>query len=258
MLFLLSPAKTLDETTQAPTTSFTQPKLLAQSKELINQLQKLAPQDIANLMGVSDKIALLNTERFSNFSPPFSLKNAKQAIFLFKGDVYEGLDAYHLEQSQIDYLQTHVGILSGLYGFLRPLDLMQPYRLEMGTKLQNTKGKDLYVFWQGIITEVINKQIKETKSHFIINLASNEYFKSVQPKELSVPVITPVFKDKKNGNYKIISFYAKRARGLMARYAALNQIKNPDNLKKFDTEGYFYSERDSNEKEWVFLRDSAS
>ena len=258
MLFLLSPAKTLDETTQAPTDIFTQPKLLAQSKILIDQLKKLAPQDIANLMGVSDKIALLNAERFSNFSPPFSLKNAKQAIFLFKGDVYEGLDAYHLTTKQIDYLQGHLCILSGLYGFLRPLDLMQPYRLEMGTKLQNAKGKDLYIFWQDIITDAINKQIKENKHTTVINLASNEYFKSIQTKNLSAPIITPIFKDKKNGTYKIISFYAKRARGLMAKYAALNQIKKPEALKQFDLDGYYYSEKDSNEKEWVFLRDSAS
>lgn len=257
MLFLLSPAKTLDERTTPPTNEFTQPKLLSQSQILIDELQKLAPQDIAKLMKVSDKIAHLNMERFSSFAPPFNLHNAKQAIFLFKGDVYEGINAYHLDLPQIHYLQNHLGILSGLYGLLKPLDLIHPYRLEMGTKLQNIRGKDLYIFWHNTLTEAVNQYLNTNHSTCLVNLASNEYFKSIQPKKLSAKIITPIFKDKKNDRYKIISFYAKRARGLMTRFATLNHIQNPEDLKQFESEGYYYSKQHSNEKEWIFLRDSA-
>ncbi|WP_434778262.1 peroxide stress protein YaaA [Neisseria sp. Ec49-e6-T10] len=255
MLFLLSPAKTLDETTVAPTKTYTEPMLLEFSEQLMPTLQQLSPQQIAQLMSISDKLAILNMERFAQFKPPFTLYNAKQAIFLFKGDVYEGLDAYHLKNKEIDYIQDHVALLSGLYGVLRPLDLMQPYRLEMGTKLQNPKGKNLYEFWGAHITHTINELLLLTKNHTVINLASTEYFKSVQPKLLQVPVITPVFKDKKNGQYKIISFYAKRARGLMVKYAAQHQLKTPEELKQFDLEGYYYSEEHSKQNEWVFLRE---
>lgn len=255
MFFVLSPAKTLDETTPAPTQVHTQSPLLKHSEALIKVCRTLSPQAIAELMSVSDKIALLNSERFGEWSTPFDLNNAKQAVYLFKGDVYEGLDAYHLSEKGTEYLQQHLGILSGLYGMLKPLDLMQPYRLEMGTKLSNPKGANLYAFWGSIIAKHINESMREAGQETLINLASNEYFKAVDKKTLVYPIITPVFKDKKNGVYKIISFYAKRARGLMVKYAAENQLTSPEGLKDFDLDGYYYSEADSKGNEWVFLRE---
>ncbi|MBP6116369.1 MAG: peroxide stress protein YaaA [Neisseriaceae bacterium] len=255
MFFVLSPAKTLDETTPAPTQTYTQSPLLKHSAELIKVCRKLSPQDIAELMKVSDKIAVLNTERFGDWATPFDLKNAKQAVYLFKGDVYEGLDAYHLTAKATDYLQQHLGILSGLYGILKPLDLMQPYRLEMGTKLSNPKGANLYAYWGQIIAKQINQYMRESGQETLINLASNEYFKAVDKKTLAYPIVTPIFKDKKNGEYKIISFYAKRARGLMVKYAAENQLNSPEALKNFDLGGYYYSADHSNGNEWVFLRE---
>ncbi len=255
MFFVLSPAKTLDETTPAPTQVYSQSPLLAQSEALIKVCRKLSPQAIAELMKVSDKIAVLNTERFGDWRTPFDLNNAKQAVYLFKGDVYEGLNAYTLSKPSTDYLQQHLGILSGLYGILKPLDLMQPYRLEMGTKLSNPKGANLYHYWGSTIAKQINQYMKDSGQSTLINLASNEYFKAVDQKTLAYPIITPIFKDKKNGVYKIISFYAKRARGLMVRYAAEQQLNSPEGLKKFDLDGYYYSEADSKANEWVFLRE---
>lgn len=255
MLFLLSPAKNLDEKTPAPTQENTYPTLLNFGEKLIEQLRKFSPQEIAQLMHLSDKLALLNMQRYAQFSPPFSLENAKQALFLFKGDVYEGIDAYHLTQNEINYIQNTTAILSGLYGVLRPLDLMQPYRLEMGTKLANEKGNNLYAFWAGTITDHINTLANTLKSKHIVNLASTEYFKSIDTKQLDLPIITPIFKDKKNGDYKIISFYAKRARGLMIRFAAQNNIQDIEALKQFNLEGYFFDEERSSPEQWVFLRD---
>ncbi len=258
MYFVLSPAKSLDETTPAPIARFTQPDLLAHSQALMQILRPLAPHQIAELMGVSDKIARLNVERNSQWQPPFDLNNAKQAIYLFKGDVYEGIDAYRLPETAIDYLQQHVGLLSGLYGLLRPLDLMQPYRLEMGTALVNEHGKDLYAFWGTVITDALAQRLQASGSDVLINLASQEYFKAVQTKRLRARIITPVFKDQKNGQYKIISFYAKRARGLMARFAAEHGLAEPEQLQDFDLEGYYYHAASSNDHEWVFLRDAAA
>lgn len=255
MFFVLSPAKTLDETTPAPIQTYTQSPLLAHSEALIKVCRKLSPQAIAELMKVSDKIALLNSERFGEWATPFDLKNAKQAVYLFKGDVYDGLDAYHLTPEATDYLQQHLGILSGLYGILKPLDLMQPYRLEMGTKLQNAKGANLYAYWGQTIAKQINQYMREGGHTTLINLASNEYFKAVDLKTLAYPIITPIFKDKKNGEYKIISFYAKKARGLMVKYAAENQINTPEALKNFDLAGYRYSDEHSKAHEWVYLRE---
>ncbi|MBP6563539.1 MAG: peroxide stress protein YaaA, partial [Neisseriaceae bacterium] len=202
MFFVLSPAKTLDETTPAPTQAYTQSPLLAQSQALIKVCRKLSPQAIAELMKVSDKIAVLNTERFGAWQTPFDLTNAKQAVYLFKGDVYEGLDAYHLSPKGTEYLQQHLGILSGLYGILKPLDLMQPYRLEMGTRLANPKGANLYAYWGQTIAKQINQYMRDGGQETLINLASNEYFKAVDKQTLTCPIITPVFKDKKNGVYK--------------------------------------------------------
>ncbi len=257
MLFLLSPAKKLDETSPIPTHTFTEPVLLKHSTELIQQLRQLSPQDIANLMHISDKLALLNLKRYDAFALPFSPDNARAALFLFKGDVYEGIDAYHLTEKAINYTQQHTAILSGLYGVLRPLDLMQAYRLEMGTPFTNSRGKNLYEFWGDIITRRVNQLIQDSASEHVINLASLEYFKSIHAKKLAAPVITPIFKDKKNGQYKIISFYAKRARGLMIHFAAQNNIQDVDQLKAFDLEGYTFDEKSSNSDEWVFLREHA-
>ena len=254
MFFVLSPAKNLNEKAPAPVKEFTQPDLLAEAEILMRQLRELAPQQIAELMHVSDKIALLNAERNAEWHTPFTPDNAKQAVFMFNGDVYEGIAADILKPEQIQYLQQHVRLLSGLYGILRPLDLMQPYRLEMGTAFANTRGKNLYEFWGDIITNLLNDTLAQAGSDILVNLASQEYFKSVNTKKLKARLITPVFKDEKNGKYKIISFYAKRARGLMVRYAAEHNITDPEMLKNFDYEGYSFNAAASNESEWVFMR----
>lgn len=254
MFFVLSPAKNLNEKAPAPVKEFTQPYLLAEAEILMRQLRELAPQQIAELMHVSDKIALLNAERNAEWHTPFTPDNAKQAVFMFNGDVYEGIAADTLKPEQIQYLQQHVRLLSGLYGVLRPLDLMQPYRLEMGTAFANTRGKNLYEFWGDIITDLLNDTLAQAGSDILINLASQEYFKSVNTKKLKARLIIPVFKDEKNGKYKIISFYAKRARGLMVRYAAEHNITDPEMLKNFDYEGYSFNAAASNESEWVFMR----
>ena len=254
MLFVLSPAKNLNERTPAPTAQHTQPALLGEAEKLMAQLRPLAPQDLAALMHVSDKIALLNAERNAAWHTPFTLENAKQAVYLFNGDVYEGLDAASLPEAAIDYLQQHLRLLSGLYGLLRPLDLMQPYRLEMGTPFANSRGKNLYAFWGSIIADTLNQTLAANGGNTLINLASHEYFKAVDARRLNARVITPIFKDEKNGQYKIISFYAKKARGLMVRYAAEHQIAEPEALKHFDYAGYAFNAAASSENEWVFLR----
>ena len=205
-------------------------------------------------MGISDNLAHLNAGRYACWTRKFTTKNAKQAMLAFNGDVYDGLDAATLNPKQLDYTQTHLRILSGLYGVLRPLDLMQPYRLEMSTRLPNARGKDLYAFWDGIVTDILNRHIKEEKHKALINLASEEYFKVVKRQFLNVPVITPVFEDWKNGNYKVISFFAKRARGLMARYSAIKGIAQPEKLKTFNSAGYAFAEDRSDAASWVFRR----
>ena len=258
MFFVLSPAKNLNEKDPSPVSSFTLPDLLPEAEILMQELRQLAPQQIAELMHVSDKIALLNAERNAAWHTPFTPENAKQAVFMFNGDVYEGIAADTLKPEQIDYLQQHVRLLSGLYGVLRPLDLMQPYRLEMGTAFANSRGKNLYEFWGDKITDLLNQTLKQADSDVLINLASQEYFKSVNTKKLNARLITPIFKDEKNGKYKIISFYAKRARGLMVRYAAEHSITEPEILKNFDYEGYSFNEAASNEAEWVFMREEQS
>ena len=254
MFFVLSPAKNLNEKDPAPVKEFTQPDLLAEAEILMRQLRELAPQQIAELMHVSDKIALLNTERNQNWQPPFTPDNAKLALYLFNGDVYDGIAPRSLAEEHISYIHNHVRILSGLYGILRPLDLMQPYRLEMGTALANPRGKNLYEFWGDIITERLNSTLQCAEDNIVINLASQEYFKAIQPKKLNARIITPVFQDEKDGKYKIISFYAKRARGLMVRYAAQHAIENAEQLKNFDLDGYRYNAAASNENEWIFQR----
>lgn len=256
MIVLISPAKTLDFETPATITEFTQASLLTHSQLLINRCQELSMQDIASLMKVSDKIAGINVARFAEWKMPFSLENnAKQALFAFKGDVYTGLEAETLPEKALQYAQNKLCILSGLYGVLRPLDLMLPYRLEMGIRLENERGSNLYQFWGEHITDLLNQKLSEQQVDTLVNLASNEYFKSVKKKSLQGKVITPVFKDQKNDQYKVISFYAKKARGLMARYIMENEITEIEQLKGFDAAGYYFVEAASTETELVFQRD---
>lgn len=254
MLMIISPAKTLDYESPLATETHTQPDFLDDACELIDQLKELEPHQICNLMDISDKLGQLNAERFQNWHTPFTPDNARQAVLAFKGDVYTGLDAESFSEDDFQFAQKHLRILSGLYGLLKPLDLMQPYRLEMGTKFENTRGKDLYAFWGSKITKALNQQLAED-DQVLVNLASNEYFKSVKKRELDARLITPQFKDWKNGKYKMISFYAKKARGLMCRYAIQNQINKAEDLKGFNLDGYYFSEDQSDNNNWVFLRD---
>ncbi len=254
MLLFLSPAKALDYKTPPHIASFTQPAYLKQSESLIKQLRKLSPADIANLMDLSDPLALLNFNRYADWSLPFSPENAKQAVLAFDGDVYDGLSAKTLSADDLDFAQQSVRILSGLYGILRPLDLMQPYRLEMGTRFANKGGKDLYAFWGERLLKAINAELDAMSQPVAVNLASEEYFKAAVGRKINGRLIQPVFEDWKNGRYKIISFYAKRARGLMTRYAVLNRLSEPEGLKGFDEDGYGFVPEASDDKTWVFRR----
>lgn len=255
MLIVVSPAKTLDYESPLAIEKSTQPELTQYSKQLIDVCRKLTPADIASLMKVSDKIADLNAGRFQEWSETFSEDNSRQAILAFKGDVYTGLDAQSFDEQDFDYAQNHLRMLSGLYGVLRPLDLMQPYRLEMGTKLANDKGSNLYHFWGNTITESLNDTIAQQGESTLVNLASNEYFKAVKKQNLTANVITPIFKDCKNGQYKVISFFAKKARGMMARYIIKNQISDSAQLKNFDVAGYYFAPDESTTSEFVFKRE---
>ncbi|WP_158781893.1 peroxide stress protein YaaA [Pantoea sp. BAV 3049] len=254
MLMVISPAKTLDFESELATDRFTQPALLDDSRKLIEVARKLTPVQIGKLMSISDKLADLNAGRFQNWQTPFSPDNARQAILAFKGDVYTGLQAETFKEKDFDFAQQHLRMLSGLYGLLRPLDLMQPYRLEMGIKLENPAGKDLYSFWGDRLTVVLNEALAEQGDDVLINLASDEYFKAVKPKKLNGRIIKPVFLDEKNGKFKVISFYAKKARGLMSRYIIEHRLSKPAQLKKFDVDGYFFVADESNEHELVFKR----
>lgn len=255
MLVVISPAKNLDYENPAKTNQFTQPEMLKDSEQLIKRCKRLAPQKIGSLMSISDKLADLNAKRYHDWSLPFTEENAKQAMFAFNGDVYTGLEAATMSDVDIEYAQQHLRILSGLYGLLKPLDLMQAYRLEMGTKLDTRRGKNLYEFWGDRITKKINTALEEQGDNVLVNLASNEYFRSVVPKKLKGEIYTPIFKDQKNGQYKIISFFAKKARGLMARYIVQNQVSDVAGLKDFDSTGYYYSPGLSKGNELVFLRE---
>src|SRR5690554_1195066 len=254
MLFVVSPAKNLDYESVAPTSKYSVPDMLDDAEQLVEVCKTLSPQELGSLMKISDKLSGLNAARFTQWQRPFTLDNAKQALFAFNGDVYTGLDAHTLSATALDYSQTHMRILSGLYGVLKPLDLMQPYRLEMGTKLANSGGKNLYEFWADRITNNLNEAIAESGSDVLVNLASNEYFKSVTPKKITVPVVTPVFKDTKNGQLKIISFYAKKARGMMARFILETKPKTVKDLEAFNAAGYQFEASASSEKELVFHR----
>lgn len=252
MLIVLSPAKSLDFETPVKAKLSTQPRFLDRSAQLIDSLRTLSPADLSGLMELSDQLAVLNVGRYASWSGQD--QHARQAVLAFNGDVYAGLDARSLKPKQLGYAQDRVRILSGLYGLLRPLDLIEPHRLEMGTRLANEHGKDLYAFWGESITHELRADIEGQGAEALVNLASEEYFKSVRPKLLGVPVITPVFEDFKNGKYKIISFFAKRARGLMARYAAEKGITDPEKLKKFKVDGYAFVKKESTETSWVFRR----
>ncbi|MGK5012578.1 peroxide stress protein YaaA [Janthinobacterium sp. MDB2-8] len=252
MLIVLSPAKSLDLETPPTTSLHSTPDFLDHSAQLIERMRQFSPAEVGSLMGISDALSALNVARYASWTP--KLAEARQAIMAFNGDVYAGFEARSLQPAQLDYAQSRVRILSGLYGLLRPLDLIHPHRLEMGTRLSTTRGKDLYAFWGDTITNGLNRTAQEQGAKVLVNLASEEYFKSVKPRQLDVPVIAPVFEDWKNGKYKIISFYAKRARGMLARYAAVNAIREPEQLKQFDVDGYAYVPEASNDTSWVFRR----
>ena len=257
MLILVSPAKTLDYESDIRIDDFSIASHLSDSEILIKELQKKNPDDLSSLMGLSEKLSILNFERYMNWKKPTKPSdNTRQAIFAFKGDVYQGLDVNSLSKAEINYAQKNLCILSGLYGLLKPLDLMYPYRLEMGTKMKNKHGDNLYKFWGSKINKRINDLSKENKSKAIVNLASVEYFSVLKKDQINLPVINPVFKDYKNGNYKIISFFAKKARGTMARFIIQNKIKKPEDLMSFDLDGYRYSKKESKENSPVFLRKS--
>ncbi len=254
MLFLLSPAKSLDYETPLPDQPHTAPLFVKQSKVLIDLLRGYAPQQIAELMDLSDKLSSLNVARYAAWSSRATQKNARQAVLAFNGDVYDGLQAPTLPPEGLAWAQDHVCILSGLYGVLRPLDLMQPYRLEMGTALKGAHGKDLYQFWGGRIADYLNQRLQVDVSPVVVNLASQEYFRSVDTKVLKARVVECVFQDYKNGQYKIISFFAKRARGLMARYAIDHQLTLPDQLRAFNWDGYAWAAEESTPERLVFRR----
>jgi cytoplasmic iron level regulating protein YaaA (DUF328/UPF0246 family) len=256
MLIVISPAKSLDLDTPPTTDHATTPQFIDRAAELIRVLKDYSPAQVGELMHISDPLAVLNVTRYASWHPDHG--DARQAVMSFDGDVYTGLDARSLAPEGLDYLQRRLRILSGLYGVLRPLDRMHPYRLEMGTKLANARGKDLYAFWGETVTGALNEAVAANGATALVNLASEEYFKSVKPKLLDVPVIMPVFEDWKNGKYKIISFFAKRARGLMARYAAVKGISDPAKLKRFTVDGYAFDKRASDAGTWVFRRKIAA
>lgn len=254
MLMVISPAKTLDY--DGPSyPHFTLPAVLDQSEALVNELSGYDAAKLSSLMKISDKLATLNEQRFQKFQTPFAPENAKQALLVFKGDVYKGMKVADYDEDDLTFAQAHLRILSGLYGILRPLDLMQPYRLEMGTKLATKKGKNLYEFWGTTLAELINDELKDHEDPCLVNLASNEYFKSVDRKALKARVLNIAFKENKNGMYKIIAIHAKRARGLMVDYVVREKITKPEAMQGFDTEGYTFRKELSEPDTWVFCRD---
>jgi cytoplasmic iron level regulating protein YaaA (DUF328/UPF0246 family) len=255
MLAVISPAKTLDFETPPLTDTFTTPDFLDHSEKLIAKLRRVSKKNLGELMSISPDLAALNSQRYDDWNPPFTLDNAKQALMAFRGDVYTGFELTEYQEADFDYAQNHLRILSGLYGVLRPLDLIQPYRLEMGTRLANQKGKDLYKFWGSLISETLNTAMAETASNVLINLASNEYYGSVDKKLLKARVINTSFKDLKNGQYKILSFFAKKARGTMSDFLIRNRVEDPEGLKDFTGMGYQFNAPLSSENDWVFTRD---
>ena len=253
MKIVISPAKSLDFDSMLPTEKYSQPQFLSESEKLNRVLVKKKPKDLSKLMSISDNLAQLNWERNQQFSVPFSPENARPAVYAFNGDVYQGLDAYTIPEDKLEDLQSTLRILSGLYGILRPLDLIQPYRLEMGTQLKVARKKNLYEFWKKTLTSHLNDELKD--GELFINLASNEYFGAVDEKALNVPVITPIFKDWKNDKLKVISFFAKKARGSMVRYILDTNAQTLDDIKGFDHDDYQYSQAHTiKENQPVFIR----
>ena len=255
MLAIISPAKTLDYTTPVPTRKHSEPRFLEESGELIEELREYAPPDIADLMGISSKLAELNADRYANWQPPFTRRNARQAILAFKGDVYLGADAYRYTERDFTWAQKHVRILSGLHGLLRPLDLIQPYRLEMGTRLKTRRGSDLYEFWGDKVTDALNEAISAQRQPLLVNLASNEYASVFDASRIDARIVTPSFLDLRNGRYRFLSFFAKKARGAMTSYIVTNRVSTLKALRAFDWEGYRFSRERSRGGDWVFLRD---
>jgi len=261
MLIVISPAKTLAPAptspaaaANAPTVKYTTPDFLGEASQLIAHLRGFSASEIGTMMAISPALAALNAARYAAWDARHDAANARPAVLTFDGDVYGGLDAPSLSSAQHDYVQSHLRILSGLYGVLRPFDLMQAYRLEMGTALANRRGRNLYAYWGGQITAALNAAVAGGGAAALVNLASEEYFRVVQPAELAVPVLTPVFEDWKNGRYKVISFFAKRARGLMVRYAAQHGLERAEQLKHFDVDGYAFDAAHSSERRWLFRR----
>jgi len=254
MLLVISPAKSLDFKTPPQVATHSQPRFLDHSAELIEKLRTLSPAAIAELMSLSDPLAVLNFNRYAEWAPPFTPDNAKQAVLAFDGDVYDGLAARTMGADDLAFAQDHLRILSGLYGVLKPLDLIQPYRLEMGTKLANARGKDLYAFWGERLVASINAELAALPRPVLVNLASEEYFKALPARKIQGTVIQPVFEDWKGGRYKIISFYAKRARGLMSRHAIINRLRDPEDLRAFASDGYAFAPEVSDATTWVFRR----
>ena len=254
MLITLSPSKGQDFETPSPSKKYSKPGDLNDSEILVKELKKIKADELQSLMDVSENIARLNVSRYKTFKTPFTTKNAKQALFAFKGDVYGGIDIDHFTEDDFEYAQNHLRILSGLYGYLRPLDLIQPYRLEMKTKLANPRGDNLYQFWGERITQSLNKDLKKQEQPVLVNLASNEYFKSVKPKLLEGRVLNITFKETKNGKTRVVAIFAKRARGMMADYIIRNRLENPGDIKKFRQGGYRYSKELSDDNQWTFER----
>jgi cytoplasmic iron level regulating protein YaaA (DUF328/UPF0246 family) len=252
MKIIISPAKSLDFEKKIPTDKFSKPTFLKYTKEIVSVLKKLKPNDLSELMGISPALANLNWERNKKFKTPFTIDNSRQAIYAFNGDVYQGLDAYTLTEDKLDIIQNKLRILSGQYGILKPLDLIQPYRLEMGTNLEIGNAKNLYFYWKEILTNSLNKEMK--KNELLVNLASNEYFSVIDQKKIKGTIITPEFKDYKDGKLKMISFFAKKARGLMVRYIIDNNVETIDEIKGFNYEGYRYDESLSKGGTLVFTR----
>ena len=253
MIIVISPSKTLDFSPNAFHTH-TLPRQLEQSQELINTAKQLNPEELSKLMKISDKLSQLNWQRYQDFQQPFTLNNAKQALLAFKGDVYAGIDSDNYNEDDFSFAQQHLRILSGLYGALRPLDLIQPYRLEMGARLQNAHGKNLYEFWNTQVTELLNQDLKTGTPPILINLASNEYFKVIKPKLLKANILTLAFKENKAGVFKTIGIHAKRARGLMTDFIIKNRLTEIEQVKQFNAENYAFNEALSSDKEWVFSR----
>ncbi len=254
MLTIISPAKTLDFESKPPVPEFSIPELLDDSQKLVDKLRIMKPKKLSELMNISSSLAELNYDRYQLWHQPFAPENAKQAVLAFNGEVYIGLDAPSLPKKKLLLSQKKLRILSGLYGVLRPLDLIQPYRLEMGTKLKIGRSKDLYAFWGNKLTSIIQKALDESGSKLVVNLASNEYYKSIHVNRLDAEIITPSFKEMKNGEYKFITIFTKKARGMMARFIIENNIKNPEDLQAFDAGGYHFNPRLSNPKSPVFTR----